>query len=117
MGLAVRLVRVIVVASERGRPNQWREKPSVGVVVQRGLDARRPMVVLVVVLMVAKVRVWGPVEMGLGQGQLVLQQVSEKVVLLTTTAITIVWQVSSTVLVYNVSSAVRGTEVTVTQYR
>ena len=68
MGLAVRLVWVIVVASERGRPNQWREKPSVGVVVQRGLDARRPMVVLVVVLMVAKVRVWGPVEMGLGQG-------------------------------------------------
>ena len=68
MGLAVGLVGVIVVASKRGRPNQWREKPSVGVVVQRGLDARRPMVVLVVMLVVAKVMVWGPIEMGLGQG-------------------------------------------------
>ena len=69
MGLAVWLVGVIVVASKRGRPYQWREKPSVGVVVQRGLDARSPMVlVLVVMLVVGKVMVWGPVEMGLGQG-------------------------------------------------
>ena len=69
MGLAVRLVGVIVVTSKRGRPNQWREKPSVGVVVQRGLGTRSPMVlVLVVMLVVGKVMVWGPVEMGLGQG-------------------------------------------------